>query len=56
MTVIRQQKSLLLGPDCLPFKCYIELIRVLFIFFVCFAFWRRSSQTATLSAINEYFN
>jgi len=25
----RMQKSLLFGPECLPSKCYIELIRIL---------------------------
>jgi len=29
MTVIKQQKSLLFWPECLPSKYYIELIRVL---------------------------
>jgi len=29
MTVIKQQKSLLLGPECLPSKYYTELIRIL---------------------------
>jgi len=29
MTVIKQQKSLLFGPECLPSKYYIELIRIL---------------------------
>jgi len=29
MTVTKQQKSLLFGPECLPSKCYIELIHVL---------------------------
>jgi len=29
MAVINQQKSLLFGPDCLPSKYYIELIRIL---------------------------
>jgi len=28
MTVIKQQKSLLVGPKCLPSKYYIELIRI----------------------------
>jgi len=29
MTDIKQQKSFLFGPECLPSKCYIELIRAL---------------------------
>jgi len=29
MTVIKQQKSLLFVPECLPSKHYIELIRIL---------------------------
>jgi len=29
MTVMKQLKSLLFGPECLPSKYYIELIRVL---------------------------
>jgi len=29
MTLIKQQKSLLFGPECLSSKCYTELIGVL---------------------------